>query len=214
MSRTSHGLAVALVLASSLCACDPRAPEPTVTRDSTEAKGQSEPAQTTTTPSRPILPNRCLKETPAEPTRTVTGPVPAPGCPADPGPVPELVRKRVEIRGASEGLLTVDAEIAKEDEHRMRGLMYRTSLPENDGMLFIFEYDRELNFWMRNTCIPLDMMFIAADGTIVAIEENTPTLTDETFSSGCNARYVLEVNAGWSRKHGVKAGMKVKVPKA
>jgi uncharacterized membrane protein (UPF0127 family) len=108
----------------------------------------------------------------------------------------------------------VDAEIAQEDEERQRGLMYRTSLGEDEGMLFIFEIERELSFWMRNTCLPLDMIFISADGTIVNIEENTPTLTDENFESGCKARYVLETNAGWTRKNGVKAGMKVKLPKS
>ena len=107
----------------------------------------------------------------------------------------------------------MDAEIAEEDEHRQRGLMYRTSLGENEGMLFIFEQQRDLTFWMRNTCLPLDMLFLASDGTIVGIQENTPTLTDENFSPGCPAKYVLEVNAGWTRKNGVRAGMKVTLPK-
>lgn len=195
--------------------CDPRAPEPIVTRE-TGTTEPIEPAKTATKPNTPVrkrpLPPRCIKPTPDEPERVVTGQVPAAGCPTDPGPPRNLVRKRLEIRGSSKGLLTIDAEIAAEDGDRQQGLMYRTSLGENDGMFFMFEIERELTFWMRNTCLPLDMIFIAADGTIVGIEENTPTLTDETFSPGCPARYVLETNAGWTRKNGVKAGMKVKIP--
>lgn len=77
-------------------------------------------------------------------------------------------------------------------------------------MLFIFEDERELGFWMRNTCIPLDMIFASSDGTIVGIEENVPTLNDDHYAPGdCPARYVVEVNAGWSRRHGVKAGQKL-----
>jgi uncharacterized protein len=95
----------------------------------------------------------------------------------------------------------------------MRGLMFRTYMPENEGMLFEFEEERGITFWMKNTCISLDMIFIAADGLIVGIEENTPTLTEESFAPGrCNSRYVLEVNGGWSRKNGVRAGMRVKLP--
>jgi len=88
--------------------------------------------------------------------------------------------------------------------------MFRKELGEHQGMLFIFEEERELAFWMRNTCLPLDMLFVGSDGTIVGIEENVPTLNDGHYAPGaCKARYVLEVNAGWSRRHGVKAGQKM-----
>lgn len=218
MSRLAALVPASLLLVSLASGCDPRAPEPSVTRESSAGKTTGA-ASTASEAPRPVatpawLPKRCIKQTPETPERTVTGPVPAPACPEDPGPVPNLVRKRVEIRGAAGGVLAVDAEIAERDEDRQRGLMYRKSLDDGAGMLFIFEIERELTFWMHNTCIPLDMIFIAADGTIVGIEENTPTLTDDTFSPGCNAKYVLEVNAGWTRKNGVKAGMKVKIPRS
>ena len=88
--------------------------------------------------------------------------------------------------------------------------MYRTQMPADAGMIFVFERERKLSFWMRNTCIPLDMLFVAEDGTIVNVEENVPTLTDRTFTSGgCPAKYVVELNAGWARAHGVKAGQKI-----
>jgi uncharacterized membrane protein (UPF0127 family) len=93
----------------------------------------------------------------------------------------------------------------------MRGLMYRTRLDENAGMLFVFEEREELRFWMRNTCLPLDMLFIDDDGLIAGIEENVPTLNDDGYGVGCKASYVLEVNAGWARRHAVKAGQHVAI---
>jgi uncharacterized membrane protein (UPF0127 family) len=84
-------------------------------------------------------------------------------------------------------------------------------MPEDRGMIFTFEERQNHRFWMHNTCIPLDMLFIDGDGTIVGIEENTSTMDDSTFEVGCPSNYVLELNAGWTRKHGVKAGQKVKL---
>jgi uncharacterized protein len=105
----------------------------------------------------------------------------------------------------------VVVEIAKKEQERSRGLMYRKSMPENRGMLFLFEERRNHSFWMHNTCIPLDMLFIDSDGMIVGIEENTPTLDDSTFEVGCPSTYVLELNAGWARSHAVVAGQKVRI---
>lgn len=217
---------VALVMTSGACACDGRAAEPSATPEratqtpTVKAKRSAVPAAANSsakvTSARPRastirIGDRCIKQTPEEPEREVTGPIPNPRCPVDPGPVPTLSSKTLTINGAG-GPRTIEAEVVREDKERQRGLMYRTSMAENAGMLFIFEQERELTFWMRNTCIPLDMIFIAADGTIVGIEENTPTLTDDSFSAGCPGRYVLEVNAGWTRKNGVRAGMKVEIP--
>jgi uncharacterized protein len=67
-------------------------------------------------------------------------------------------------------------------------------------------------FWMHNTCIPLDLMFIDEDGLVVGIVENAPTLNDESRGVGCPSVYVLEVNAGWARRHGVKAGKHAIIP--
>jgi hypothetical protein len=117
-----------------------------------------------------------------------------------------------ESLDASGAPLEVAVELAKTDRDRERGLMYRRELGDGRGMLFAFEEERVLTFWMHNTCIPLDMIFIARDGTIVGIEESTPTMSDETFSPGCPASYVLEVDAGWSRSHGIRAGTKVALP--
>jgi uncharacterized membrane protein (UPF0127 family) len=87
--------------------------------------------------------------------------------------------------------------------------MYRTELAPDAGMLFSWSGEAIRRFWMRNTCIPLDMLFIAADGTIVGIVEQAPVLSDAPQSIPCPARHVLEVNAGWARSHGVRPGQKV-----
>lgn len=106
---------------------------------------------------------------------------------------------------------TVKVEIARTEDETARGLMYRTSMPEAEGMIFAMDR-REHTFWMRDTCLPLDMMFIDRDGTIVGIEESVPVLNDANRTVGCESTHVLEVNAGWSRRHGVKPGMKVRLP--
>jgi len=88
--------------------------------------------------------------------------------------------------------------------------MYRTKLPDAQGMLFSWGgVEQPRTFWMHNTCIPLDMMFIARDGTITGILEQVPTLNDEPRGVPCPAAYVLEVNAGWSRAHGIQSGTMV-----
>lgn len=159
-------------------------------------------------------PKRCIMQTPEKPSREVTGPVPDPSCPPDDDKPPKLSIGTVrfpEAAGADAGTIEVAVEIADKDKDRMRGLMYRTAMGPDQGMLFVFEEDQVSKFWMKNTCIPLDMLFIAEDGTIVGIEENTPTLSLDTFTANCEGRYVLEVNAGWARKHGIKAGQKAAI---
>jgi uncharacterized membrane protein (UPF0127 family) len=94
----------------------------------------------------------------------------------------------------------------------MRGLMYRKSMPADRGMLFDLRVRDDHKFWMHNTCIPLDLVYIDTDGLVVGIVENAPTMNDDSRGVGCSSRYVLEVNAGWTRKHGVKAGQHAKLP--
>ena len=97
-------------------------------------------------------------------------------------------------------------EVAERYADRMRGLMYRRSLSDQQGMIFLFERRQDHRFWMRNTCLSLDMLYIDDDGLIVGIQENVPTLNDHTYSVGCPSRYVLEVPAGWARRTGVRPG--------
>lgn len=91
--------------------------------------------------------------------------------------------------------------------------MFRKSMPEEHGMLFDLDVRGTHDFWMHNTCIPLDLIYVDEDGFIVGIVENAPTLDDESRGVGeCLSRYVLEMNAGWSRRHGVRAGQHMTVP--
>ena len=87
--------------------------------------------------------------------------------------------------------------------------MYRTHLPEEQGMLFSWPDERVRSFWMRNTCIPLDMLFINKDGFIVGILEQVPVMNEMSRSVKCPAAYVLELNGGYCRSHGIKPGGKV-----
>lgn len=105
----------------------------------------------------------------------------------------------------------LEVELMFTKEHQERGLMYRKSLADDKGMLFVWNDPTVHTFWMHNTCIPLDMLFIDRESLIAGIVENAPTLNDEGRSVDCPALYVLEVNAGWSRKHGVVAGQRVLV---
>lgn len=148
---------------------------------------------------------RCIDPTPAEPLRPlVTGA--DPDCPDDPTGPPTLARGKVRFEQPG---LSVDVELAREDGHRQRGLMYRKSMPPDQGMLFLFSQRRVHTFWMKNTCISLDMLFIDRDGIIVGIQENVPTLDTSSFFVKCPSTYVLEVNAGWTRRNGVEAGQRV-----
>ncbi len=109
------------------------------------------------------------------------------------------------------GAPAVDVELMATDAHRERGLMYRRELPEARGMLFVFDEDRAHGFWMHNTCLPLDMLFVAEDGYIVGMLEEVPTMNDDMRSVPCRSRYVLELNAGFARRHGVRAGQTLQI---
>jgi uncharacterized protein len=121
-------------------------------------------------------------------------------------------KSKLEIN-TREKSIVVNVEIADTDEERKRGLMFRKSLGTNDGMLFIFEREEYVAFWMKNTFIPLDMIFISSNGTINEIKENIqPCLAEpcEIYKSIYPVKYVLEVNANFSRNNNISVGDKVK----
>jgi uncharacterized membrane protein (UPF0127 family) len=151
---------------------------------------------------------RCVRQTPKTPERKAP-PSPDPRCPPDVEKPPTLRTAKVIFGGENGTAVTV--EVADNDHDRQRGLMFRKSMPQDHGMIFRFAEKDNHAFWMHNTCIPLDMLYIDDDGFIVGIEENTPTMSDDTFEVGCESRYVLELNAGWARAHGVAAGQKLKI---
>lgn len=135
---------------------------------------------------------------------------PASRCPEDPEGNFNLPRGRVRFQNAP-GAPEVVVELARTPKPRERGLMYRTHMGADEGMLFSWNDEQPRAFWMRNTCIPLDMFFIDARGIIVGILEQVPTLNEESRAVPCPAQHVLELNAGWARSHGVEPGQRVKL---
>jgi uncharacterized membrane protein (UPF0127 family) len=107
------------------------------------------------------------------------------------------------------GKHTFDIEIADTPEKLERGLMFRESLPPDGGMLFEMGQEGIVSFWMKDTPMPLDMVFIGADGTIRNIHENAVPKSLESISSDVPVKAVLEINGGRTRALGIAAGNKV-----
>lgn len=103
----------------------------------------------------------------------------------------------------------IDLEIADDEYQRQLGLMNRKEMTENQGMLFIFPRQDYLSFWMRNTFLSLDMIFVDESKTIVTIHKNTRILSDTSYPSTKPAKYVVEVLAGFTDKHNIQVGDKI-----
>lgn len=123
--------------------------------------------------------------------------------PAEPGP--EVVFRP---RDAPEARVAV--ELARTSRQIQLGLMYRTHLPPDAGMLFMFGRPKVQQFWMKNTLIPLDMIFVSSDMVVAGVVENAQpkTMTGRTLP-GVVSQFVVEVNAGWAKAHGIEAGVPV-----
>ena len=100
-------------------------------------------------------------------------------------------------------------EIAETRNQRQRGLMFRPDLPQNTGMLFDFGEETQLSMWMKNTFIPLDMLFVNKLGTIHRIVENTTPLSLKTIPAGAPTMVVIELNAGVTRRLGIRPGDRI-----
>lgn len=130
-----------------------------------------------------------------------------PGC-ASPGTGSE-VSVRFEREGASTSEFRVEVVATPED--RARGLMFRKSMSEDRGMLFLFPQEQPLAFWMKNTFISLDMVFVSRDWRVVGVLKNVPPLNEERRSVDALSQYVLEFGAGVTEKHHIAPGAKVVV---
>jgi uncharacterized protein len=119
-------------------------------------------------------------------------------------------RSSLVIATAAGRDLKFEVELALDDEHRAHGLMFRKKLGPYEGMLFDFFQEMPVSFWMKNTLIPLDMVFIAADGTIKHIHANAVPQTTDPIPSNYPVRAVLEINGGSAALLGIKPGDKVK----
>ena len=104
------------------------------------------------------------------------------------------------------GAVNLMVEIADTDEERARGLMYRTTLGDKEGMLFDFKTPQPVSFWMKNTLIPLDLIFIGADGHIVSIARNARPKSTRHIPSGGSVLAVLEIGGGRARQLGIERG--------
>ena len=101
-------------------------------------------------------------------------------------------------------------EVAATPEQQSRGLMYRKSMAADHGMLFILRQPRIVSFWMKNTYIPLDMLFLGRDGTILQIDDMTEPLTEDSHRSGMKVSGILEINGGLAKQLGISVGDKVR----
>ena len=122
---------------------------------------------------------------------------------AQTGPQPALPTVRLNA-----GMHLIQAEVATDPNERAAGLMFRTELAANAGMLFAFEQPSVHCFWMQNTPLPLSIAFLAEDGSIVNIADMKPKTTDSHCSEK-PVRFALEMNQGWFAKRGIKAGSKI-----
>ena len=122
-----------------------------------------------------------------------------------------LATKTLTIYASDGRKVRVEAEIADTGPEREKGLMYRTSMPENHGMLFVFDHPAVLRFWMKNTLIPLSVAFIDSKGRIVDIQSMEPR-TETVHSSKKPAQYALEMNQGFFRRHHIEVGDRVELP--
>lgn len=118
---------------------------------------------------------------------------------------PQLNLPRIELRA---GMFRIDTQVAARFHERQTGLMHRTSMPQHEGMLFVFENPGVQCFWMKNTLLPLTAAFVADDGTIVNLADMQP-LDENSHCSAKPVRYVLEMNQGWFAAKGIKAGAKL-----
>ena len=121
---------------------------------------------------------------------------------------PQTQLQRITLNA---GMHLLQVQLAQDFEQRQIGLMWRKEMPQNEGMLFVFEQAGVQCFWMRNTLLPLTAAFVADDGTIVNLADMKP-MNDNSHCSHKPVRYVLEMNQGWFAKRNIQAGFKLTGP--
>lgn len=134
----------------------------------------------------------------------------AAGCPSPGSSRPAATQARVVVETSAGARHPVTVELARTEAERARGLMFRTTLGPEAGMLFLFDESADHSFWMRNTYLPLDMIFVDEAGVVVGIVERAEPRTDAQRRVGVPSRYVLEVIGGWTRARGVSRGDRVR----
>ena len=190
-------LAVALAVTVQAGSDPATVPEATVEQ---EATSEPEPTPTATpTTYKAVLPGLAADYAPERCSANVPDP-----C--------RLPITQVTVSSTDGGqAVTLTVEIANRSDQRQRGLMFRESLDELAGMLFVFQGERYGGFWMRNTFIPLDIAYLAADGTVLEIVHGVPFSLD-TLTPSQGYWYTLEVNGGWFERQGFGVGDRVVIP--
>jgi len=130
--------------------------------------------------------------------------------PRSPSPRITLGRARVLLEPEGSGSVSVDVEVAATGALRRRGLMFRRTMPRDSGMLFVFDEPEVQSFWMRNTHLRLDIIFIGADRRVVGVVENAVPFTDDSRAVEGESQYVLEVHGGFAAEHSIGAGCPVR----
>jgi len=132
-------------------------------------------------------------------------------APAPPPPAPAGAPQRLGAATLHIGNTPLVVEVAKEEATRQKGMMFRTGLGPDEAMLFVFDRETNLAFWMKNTPVDLDLAYIRSDGTITQTERMKANVLEPVFSRE-PVRFALEVPPGWFQAHGVGVGTKVTIP--
>jgi uncharacterized membrane protein (UPF0127 family) len=182
-----------------LVGCDRAPPEPVTARvEEPTVEEKAEP------PAACIVP---LGATGPTPKSSLTD------CPADPDGRPTMPHATLRFREAP-GAPQLDVEVATDDAQRAHGLMFRPTLADGEGMLFSWTEEGYRSFWMHNTCLALDMLFIDQELRIAGILEQVPPWNDAPRRVTCPSAHVLEVPAGYTRAHGIAPGQHIEVHNA
>jgi hypothetical protein len=145
-----------------------------------------------------------------EPQRRAPEPAARAAAEAEAEPEADVSGPAVVFRPAGRPEARVAVEVARTQRQTQRGLMYREHLPPDGGMLFLFARPKVQSFWMKNTLIPLDIIFVSSEMVVVGVVENAePSTTGSRTVPGAVSQFVVEVNAGWAREHGIAAGVPV-----
>jgi len=115
------------------------------------------------------------------------------------------------LKSSNDTVSVVQVAVADDNQSRSQGLMNVNSLPQDSGMLFIFSDDQPRSFWMANTPLPLDILFVNSQLEIVRIHRNTQPYSQKSIQSEAPARFVVEVNAGYTLENDIREGMKISI---
>ena len=134
------------------------------------------------------------------------------GTAAAQGGAGECREDRLDLRG-DWGRASFAVEVVDTPESRAQGLMFVESMPRSAGMLFVYDAPGPVAFWMRNTLIPLDMLFVSPDGVVTRVHENAVPGDETSIPGGDGVQYVLEINGGLAGALGVEPGDEVRHPR-